>query len=77
MLSTSLSFIMLAAAEPDFPTTLPPMKYFLREVNTPGWHWLFRAVVIFAVLLTVAVYLYYANTTHNDVNAPRQQKRSK
>jgi hypothetical protein len=35
------------------------VDYFLREINTPDWHWLFRVVFIFGLVLALGVFFYY------------------
>jgi hypothetical protein len=78
-----LSIVPIIAADAGFPTTLSPMKYFLQEIDTPGWRWFFRALVILAVLLTAAIYIYYskkrkknAKAPGSDADLPRQREES-
>lgn len=42
------------------------IDYFLKDYNTPFWHWLWRGAAGLGFLISIAVYLYYSNGRHDD-----------
>jgi hypothetical protein len=42
------------------------MDIFLKQLNTPSWHWVFRATFGLCLIVSILVYFYYRNK--NDRN---------
>lgn len=58
---SAAAFLTAAEQTVDF-------DYFLKGINTPAWHWLFRIVFMLGLIVVVAVYLYYRKGL--DENSP-------
>ena len=48
------------------PEILPPASYFLEPINTPGWHWAFRAAFAVCLLSLFAAYGFCRSKDDDD-----------
>lgn len=60
-----------------FPETIETVPYFLQEIDTAGWLWFFRIIILAAVIVVVWGCIYYEKHPKTKKTKPERQTEEK